>query len=60
MTRLYLVDNAGKEIVMFDTRDRAPGRQEVSVDVSTISSGTYRVVLMTPSELFTSSMVIRK
>lgn len=60
MTKLYLVDNAGKEIVMFDTRDRAPGRQEVSVDVSTISSGTYRVVLMTPSELFTSSMVIRK
>ncbi|HRK05418.1 MAG TPA: hypothetical protein PLW14_10010 [Chlorobiota bacterium] len=59
-TRLYVVDAIGREIAVLSDEDRAPGVASVPIDVSTIASGTYTLVLMTPNELFTKPLVIRK
>lgn len=60
-TRIILIDAIGREIAtLLDAIDIAPGVRDIELQAGTIASGSYYLVLMTPSEMFSYPFMISK
>ncbi len=60
-TRIILIDAIGREIAtLLDASDIAPGVRDIELQAGTIASGSYYLVLMTPSEMFSYPFMISK
>ncbi len=60
-TRMILINTLGREIaVVMDVASIQPGEHEVPLDLTEVASGQYYLVLMTPTDLYSEPIMIRK
>jgi hypothetical protein len=59
-TRIEIADMRGNVVGVAMAGEGAPGRYAIDLDVSGLSNGAYMLVLRTPTERATSTMLIRR
>lgn len=59
-TRLYMLDLLGREVAEWFRQDVVPSRYSVDIDLHALASGSYLLVLQTPTERITRAFEVRQ